>query len=241
MFQFPGFAFIPYLFRNKYLLLISASPKIAEPELDRPPASAPPECASRRASSGRLLGITEIEGGFPHSEILGSKPVRGSPRLIAAYHVLHRLSAPRHPPDTLKTLDCSHRQSARRCVSIDFGNRSTPHVLARKDQFCFKRIRGSERSGSKPTTGCSRDKMMTRRLSVRSSRTFRLHASPYPAFSPSSRQALARSTKLINCTGKDRNASICSTRRQDLAAQTLVEPDGIEPTTSCLQSTRSPN
>ena len=29
MFQFPGFAFIPYGFRNKYLLLISASPKIA--------------------------------------------------------------------------------------------------------------------------------------------------------------------------------------------------------------------
>ena len=49
---------------------------------------------------------------MPHSEILGSKPVRGSPRLIAAYHVLRRLSAPRHPPDTLKTLDCSHRQSA---------------------------------------------------------------------------------------------------------------------------------
>jgi|HubBroStandDraft_1064217.scaffolds.fasta_scaffold197021_2 hypothetical protein len=29
--------------------------------------------------------------------------------------------------------------------------------------------------------------------------------------------------------------------RQDLEARTLVEPDGIEPTTSCLQSTRSPN
>jgi len=25
----------------------------------------------------------------------------------------------------------------------------------RKDQFCFKRIRESERSGSRPTTGCS--------------------------------------------------------------------------------------
>src|SRR3984957_17781559 len=50
--------------------------------------------------------------GFPHSEIPGSKPVRGSPKLIAAYHVLHRLSAPRHPPDTLKTLDCSHCQRA---------------------------------------------------------------------------------------------------------------------------------
>src|SRR5579872_6378570 len=56
------------------------------------------------------LTITDIEGGFPHSEIRGSKLVRSSPRLIAAYHVLHRLSAPRHPPDTLKTLDCSHYQ-----------------------------------------------------------------------------------------------------------------------------------
>ncbi len=55
-----------------------------------------------------LFGITEIEGGFPHSEIRGSKLVRSSPRLIAAYHVLHRLSAPRHPPNTLKALDRSH-------------------------------------------------------------------------------------------------------------------------------------
>src|SRR5215210_251153 len=42
--------------------------------------------------------------GFPHSEIPGSKPVCGSPRLIAAYHVLLRLSAPRHPPCTLSSL-----------------------------------------------------------------------------------------------------------------------------------------
>src|SRR5919202_4513904 len=59
-------------------------------------------------SGSDVLGITEIEGGFPHSEIRGSKVVRTSPRLIAAYHVLHRLSAPRHPPDTLKALDRSH-------------------------------------------------------------------------------------------------------------------------------------
>ena len=30
-------------------------------------------------------------GGLPHSEIHGSKLVRSSPWLIAAYHVLHRL------------------------------------------------------------------------------------------------------------------------------------------------------
>jgi hypothetical protein len=42
--------------------------------------------------------------GLPHSEILGSMPVCGSPRLIAACHVLHRFSAPRHPPSTLSSL-----------------------------------------------------------------------------------------------------------------------------------------
>jgi hypothetical protein len=42
--------------------------------------------------------------GFPHSDIPGSKPACGSPRLFAACHVLLRLSAPRHPPCTLSSL-----------------------------------------------------------------------------------------------------------------------------------------
>ncbi len=42
--------------------------------------------------------------GLPHSEILGSKVVCTSPRLIAAYHVLHRLPVPRHPPYALGNL-----------------------------------------------------------------------------------------------------------------------------------------
>src|SRR5205814_9691174 len=42
--------------------------------------------------------------GLPHSEIFGSKPVCGSPKLIAAYHVLHRRPAPRHPPYALSSL-----------------------------------------------------------------------------------------------------------------------------------------
>jgi hypothetical protein len=60
MFQFPGFAFDPYVFRTKYLLLISASPQT-------------------RLVAQSANRITDIEGGFPHSEIHGSKPVRGSP------------------------------------------------------------------------------------------------------------------------------------------------------------------
>src|SRR6266550_136488 len=42
--------------------------------------------------------------GLPHSEILGSQLVCSSPRLIAAYHVLHRLPVPRHPPCALTRL-----------------------------------------------------------------------------------------------------------------------------------------
>jgi hypothetical protein len=43
-------------------------------------------------------------GGFPHSEIPGSKPACGSPGLIAACHVLHRLLVPRHSPYALSSL-----------------------------------------------------------------------------------------------------------------------------------------
>src|SRR5258706_15385195 len=42
--------------------------------------------------------------GFPHSDIPGSMPACGSPRLIAACHVLHRFPAPRHPPFALSSL-----------------------------------------------------------------------------------------------------------------------------------------
>ena len=39
--------------------------------------------------------------GLSHSEIHGSKDICSSPQLIAAYHVLHRLREPRHPPCAL--------------------------------------------------------------------------------------------------------------------------------------------
>jgi hypothetical protein len=51
---------------------------------------------------GRYSGINQ--SGFPHSEIPGSKPACGSPGLIAACHVLHRLLAPRHSPYALSSL-----------------------------------------------------------------------------------------------------------------------------------------
>jgi len=47
---------------------------------------------------------THSVAGFSHSGICGSTPVCGSSQLIAAYHALHRLLAPRHPPCALSSL-----------------------------------------------------------------------------------------------------------------------------------------
>ena len=79
MFQFPGFAFISLCIQpiNTWL--------------------------------SQLLSIidnnSKLSGGLPHSEIHGSKPILGSPWLIAEYHVFHRLLLPRHSPNALLALD----------------------------------------------------------------------------------------------------------------------------------------
>ena len=172
MFQFTGFAFMTYEFSHKYLLMISVSPKTCcfAPQAARPShwrgvAVAPSVAyATPRQSHAvplpgtswkrpravqprkRIFGITEIEGGFPHSEIRGSKVVRTSPRLIAAYHVLHRLSAPRHPPNTLKALDRSHYQHP------PLGRGRIVETMRGCDRktICFKHIR--ERRGQATLT-----------------------------------------------------------------------------------------
>jgi hypothetical protein len=89
MFQFPAFASYTYVFSIRYLFEDYWKSEAGQA---KPPGFA----------------IPVIKGGLPHSDILGSKLIRSSPRLIAAYHVLHRLCMPRHPPNALKTLDHSH-------------------------------------------------------------------------------------------------------------------------------------
>ena len=55
----------------------------------------------RFASLQDVMIITLQVIGLSHSEIRGSKDICSYPRLITAYHVLHRLREPRHPPDAL--------------------------------------------------------------------------------------------------------------------------------------------
>ena len=53
-------------------------------------------------ASLQYIRITSLQlAGLSHSEIRGSEVICTYPRLIAAYHVLHRLREPRHPPCAL--------------------------------------------------------------------------------------------------------------------------------------------
>ena len=68
--------------------------------------------------------------GFPHSEISGSKPVSGSPELIAAIHVLRRLWLPRHPPYALCSLALSLRHASSRARDSTCESRHFPFRVA---------------------------------------------------------------------------------------------------------------
>ena len=65
-----------------------------------------------------------MSGGFPHSDIHGSKPIPGSPWLNAGYHVLHRLLLPRHPPNALFALDLIQEEQGRWFTTAFLGVKS---------------------------------------------------------------------------------------------------------------------
>ena len=61
-------------------------------------------------ASLHIVKIAALQtAGLSHSEISGSKVICTYPKLIAAYHVLHRLREPRHPPDALTYFRLHHR------------------------------------------------------------------------------------------------------------------------------------
>ena len=58
-------------------------------------------CFSSPGSPPRTAWIATKVAGLSHSEIPGSQAICAYPGLVAAYHVLHRLDEPRHPPSAL--------------------------------------------------------------------------------------------------------------------------------------------
>ncbi len=98
--------------------------------------------------------------GFPHSEISGSKPVCGSPKHIAAYHVLHRLLTPSHPPQTLRSLtfmsflepnhSCFLRQD---CIGL-LEDVRLPYEIVKEQKIL-------DLSGLEPLTSCVQSRRST--------------------------------------------------------------------------------
>ena len=79
--------------------------------------------------------MEDRKGGFPHSEITGSKGARASPVLIAACHVLHRLSTPRHPLGALIRLIVLSKTHA--CFAVRSTQGQGDPIRKRTHQFCI--------------------------------------------------------------------------------------------------------
>ena len=94
---YPGYA----LLHSRFGLFPGRSPLLGESLLFSLPGGTKmfqfPPFASLHIIEIAVLQTT----GLSHSEIPGSKDICSYPRLIAAYHVLHRLREPRHPPCAL--------------------------------------------------------------------------------------------------------------------------------------------
>ena len=224
MFQFPGFASNPLWIQGSDT---SSRKPVTESQTSRP--------GIRQRTFG---------GGFPHSEIRGSKLVRSSSRLIAAYHVLHSLRVPRHPPNALKALDRSHY----RCPPVPgpcdpreerpaflktrapTGDRVRPHRLDRR--YGLQPRRRADDAAGKTS--------VTRELPVGEAVKLR-QLSLVPAKARTSGQLFSSRCQRTGSTPRGHAANQSFLDKHSPAFERLVEPDGIEPTTSCLQSRRSPN
>ena len=149
--------------------------------------------------------------GCPIRKSPDQTPVCGSPRLIAACHVLHRLLAPRHSPCALSSLTY---------LSFEIHLRQTAHAARLK------------------TSGSSEQLIFS--MSLICQRTGKYRSPTATGFKFSNESILAKQRSgWINP-----EESIDSSENPTFSlvtAEGLVEPRGIEPLTSGLQSPRSPS
>ena len=86
--------------------------------------------SSLRLPPYTYIGITTLQvAGLSHSEIPGSKVICTYPGLIAAYHVLHRLREPRHPPCALSYFLSSHRCNTNRTGQLILSAVASPPTI----------------------------------------------------------------------------------------------------------------
>ena len=208
-----------------------------------------------------------LAGGLPHSEIPGSPIARISPGLFAACHVLHRLSVPRHPPDALASrlitaspspamphhrraqgqTPCLPPQQRRAAVSMKTLLSDKPWRKLRLRHPRAPATLALCRKG--PSSACARP------CPPRSH-----HNSLFTLQSTPPRSPAAVSRNLLRTSGAPSRSGPAAPlgaaplhllpakthRQQKLElwqgpARPVVEVNGFEPMTSCLQSRRSPS
>ena len=176
--------------------------------------------------------LTEYcSAGFPHSEIPGSKPMCGSPRLIAACHVLLRLSMPRHSPCALISLTSSKQSPFRSEHPLGY---SSLHSLAsplprepacaglRSDRFWFS-SRIMQASDSVHCSFVLPFKKSTKVYFVTSLLLARNFLLAFTVQFSRYRPLVQDQIEMLGLLPKHFNLS-------------LVEVTGLEPVTPCLQS-----
>jgi hypothetical protein len=202
---------------------------------------------------------------LPHSEIPGSPIARISPGLFAACHVLHRLSVPRHPPDALTSRLITGLRVAAETAQNRRAQGQTPPGQSPRAKSQASRYARDRRPRMKTllsdTAGTALPAPSQRRQTASSRGR---HAAPagrcpprsqqlslHPSINPPSRSpatgSLASPSQPAPPARRRHppgSAARCSTAapagRQGLALP-VVEVNGFEPMTSCLQSRRSPS
>ena len=205
MFQFPGFAFMSYEFRHKYLHLISTNPRLA-PRM------------SFRTIRVRNSELQRSKVGFPIRKSADQRlfaPPHGLSQRTTSFIASQRQGIHRIPLRHLIALIIdAHRSAAAAVLAQCMSSIERP--------FCFEHIR--EHGGQAVPT------LVARRLqAVKPER----RSDIFPLYDD--RQQHIPLMRNANSVSRTTRAAALSAIRH------LVEPDGIEPTTSCLQSTRSPN
>jgi hypothetical protein len=136
--------------------------------------------------------------GFPIRKSPGQSLFSGLPKLIAAYHVLHRLPMPRHPPYALNSLTI--KKSSTLC-----------------DRFFYLML------------------VVTCRLKASNCSCIVSSLMQLSKIKKTGSEFYVPRSKLKTSSLQPRTLSI------ERRTECLVEVNGIEPMTSCVQGRRSPN
>ena len=119
---------------SRFGLMRVRSPLLAQSRLISSPRGTEmfhfPRCRPSRPSLFGRGSHPMTGAGLPHSETFGSKRACRSPKLIAAYRVLHRLAVPRHPS----------------CARIRLAGESEPPSISFTLQLFFPELCSCQRS-----------------------------------------------------------------------------------------------